>query len=192
MIMKEFKDEELLPLIRQNNEEALETLMKKYSPLIGRIASSYYGVTYDHQDFLQEGKMALFKAIETFDETRGASFYSYAMTCVRNAITTVYRKQKRAADLERLMEEPNIEGVKESYEAYQTSKKIDIFLNKKMILEKVLADKTILSDFEKQCLKYYLLDNNYKEIAAILGISPKKVDNALIRCKNKLKSLNSK
>lgn len=48
----------------------------------------------------------------------------------------------------------------------------------------------ILSPFEKQCLKYFLLGHNYNEIAIILNLSPKKIDNALSRCKSKLKNLN--
>ncbi|MTL36331.1 RNA polymerase subunit sigma, partial [Turicibacter sanguinis] len=32
--------------------------------------------------------------------------------------------------------------------------------------------------------------HNYNEIAIILNLSPKKIDNALSRCKSKLKNLN--
>ena len=43
-----------------------------------------------------------------------------------------------------------------------------------------------LSDFEKEVLDRYLAGNNYAEIAAALEKTPKSVDNALQRVKNKL------
>lgn len=96
----EYNDYELVYLVREQNEAALDILIQKYSPLIGKIASSYYGVGFDYEDFFQEGRMAFIKSIYTFDETSIASFYSYSMTCVRNAITTAYRKAKRSAGLD--------------------------------------------------------------------------------------------
>ena len=78
----EYNDYELVYLVREQNEEALHIIIEKYSPLIGKIASSYYGIGYDYQDFFQEGRMAFIKAIYSFDENSNYSFYSYAMTCV--------------------------------------------------------------------------------------------------------------
>ena len=65
-----------------------------------------------------------------------------------------------------------------------------IIVKKRKDYKITLKEKGILSEFEKTCLKYYLLDNNYIEIALILNVPPKKVDNALSRCKTKLKNLN--
>lgn len=59
-----------------------------------------------------------------------------------------------------------------------------------LLLEFAFKRKGILLNLKKLCLKYYLLDNNYIEIATILSVPPKKVDNALSRCKSKLKNLN--
>ena len=90
----EYNDYELVYLVREKNEEALNIIIEKYSPLIGSIASKYYGVGYDYQDYFQEGLVAFIKSIQTFDENAPYSFYSYSMTCVRNAITTTYRNMK--------------------------------------------------------------------------------------------------
>ena len=187
----EYNDYELVYLVREQNEAALDILIQKYSPLIGKIASSYYGVGVDYEDFFQEVRMAFIKSIDTFDETSAASFYSYSMTCVRNAITTAYRKAKRSAGLDQLTDysEPGLSFACET-PVYYYLDRVHNTLNERLILESALKEEGILSEFEKICLKYYLLDNNYIEIAAILGIPPKKVDNALSRCKNKLKNLN--
>ena len=42
----EYNDYELVYLVREQNEAALDILIQKYSPLIGKIASSYYGVGF--------------------------------------------------------------------------------------------------------------------------------------------------
>lgn len=50
----EYNDYELVYLVREQNEEALHIIIEKYSPLIGKIASSYYGIGYDYQDFFKK------------------------------------------------------------------------------------------------------------------------------------------
>ena len=44
----EYNDYELVYLVREQNEAALDILIQKYSPLIGKIASYYYGVVFDY------------------------------------------------------------------------------------------------------------------------------------------------
>lgn len=187
----EYNDYELVYLVREQNEEALHIIIEKYSPLIGKIASSYYGIGYDYQDFFQEGRMAFIKAIYSFDENSNYSFYSYAMTCVRNAITTSYRRLKRTSGLDQLTdydEHPLVSTLETAgYYHYDSEY---TYLNEKLIIEMAMNSDKILSPFEKQCLKYFLLGHNYNEIAIILNLSPKKIDNALSRCKSKLKNLN--
>lgn len=187
----EYTEYELIVLVReQKDEDALKILLKKYSPIIGKIASTYYGVGYDYQDFFQEGRIAFVRAIETFDENANSTFYAYSMTCVRNALISIYRKLKRNTGLDQLID--NMEEINKTGVAMNTNyvKQMDKFLNEKMIIEEALVSKELLSNLEKQCLKYFLLDNDYKEVATILGVSPKKVDNALSRCKSKLRKLN--
>ena len=161
----EYNDYELVYLVREQNEAALDILIQKYSPLIGKIASSYYGVGFDYEDFFQEGRMAFIKSI--------------------------YRKAKRSAGLDLLTDysDPVLPIASEAQVYYYLDRDHNT-LNERLLLEFALREKGILSEFEKTCLKYYLLDNNYIEIATILSVPPKKVDNALSRCKSKLKNLN--
>ena len=51
--------------------------------------------------------------------------------------------------------------------------------------------KECLSKKEFEVLKFYLQGYSYKEIAEILKISEKSIDNSLTRIKSKLKTLNS-
>ena len=142
----EYNDYELVYLVREQNEAALDILIQKYSPLIGKIASSYYGVGFDYEDFFQEGRMAFIKSIYTFDETSIASFYSYSMTCVRNAITTAYRKAKRSAGLDLLTDysDPVLPIASEAQVYYYLDRDHNT-LNERLLLEFALREKGYLN-----------------------------------------------
>ena len=43
---------------------------------------------------------ALWRSIETFDESRGVQFSTYAVTCIRNAIWDLFRQQKEVNEHE--------------------------------------------------------------------------------------------
>ena len=55
------------------------------------------------------GYEALWRAIETFDDTRNIKFSTYAVTCIRNAIWDMYRTQKEVAAHEIFIEDLQIE-----------------------------------------------------------------------------------
>lgn len=190
MVKVEYSDYELVRLVREQDKVALDILIKKYSLLIRKIAYSYRGVGMDCEDFFQEGQLAFIQSIYTFDEGTDFSFYSYSMTCVRNAIITEYRRAKKNAGLDLLTDYNTSEicVVAESQSYYFDKGYFN--LDERLFMEYAFQKEGFLSEFEKTCLKYYLLDNTYIEIAVILSVPPKKVDNALQRCKMKLKDLN--
>lgn len=43
---------------------------------------------------------ALWRSIETFDESKGVKFSTYAVTCIKNAIYDMFRKQKEVLEHE--------------------------------------------------------------------------------------------
>lgn len=62
------------------------------------VNESVCGLEYD--DLFQEGCIALWRAAENFDERRGAQFYSYAISVIRNHLLDYCRKiQSRTAPI---------------------------------------------------------------------------------------------
>ncbi len=55
------------------------------------------------------GYEALWRAIETFDKTKGNKFSTYAVTCIRNAIWDMYRTQKEVLEHEVFLEDLQFE-----------------------------------------------------------------------------------
>lgn len=73
-------------------QDTTEDLIKKHEGLI------YYTLDLLNCRYSDEAKAvayeALWRAIKTYDKTKGAMFSSYAIVCIRNAIFDLFRKWK--------------------------------------------------------------------------------------------------
>ena len=193
--MEELEDYELVELVKNDHEGAFDVLLRRYTALIMTVAKSYYGTYYDEKDFFQFGSMALLNAACSFDEDRAISFYTYALTCVKNEIIAKYRQAMRKVEYS--LDTSNMALVMETSVPYtpfspnRTSSnfELDETFSRKEIIKKALASKHILSIREHSCLERYLLGESYTEIGKRLGLNYKQVDNALSRCRVKLKAL---
>lgn len=78
-----YNDYELLYLIKDGNEKALEYMFKKYDILIYKIASSLYFKSDKLEDLLQEGRMVLYYCIYNYNENQNINFYGYFTICLK-------------------------------------------------------------------------------------------------------------
>ena len=204
MEYKDYNDYELLNYVSENNDEANEILYNKYLPLIQTTAKKMYKYCSNKgleiNDLIQEGMIALNHAIETFDDTKDTTFYTYAKTCIERriiseVIATRRLKHKNLNESVSLEianekgEEVNIENLlgDNSYNPEQII--IDCEINKEFI-EQI---KAMLTDYEEQVFDLKINNFSYKEIAEILERSPKAVDNAIQRIRIKIREyLNNK
>lgn len=63
------------------------------------VAAKKYREDPEYEDLLQEGYLALQEAILHFDPTKGAPFYSYAYSCIRNRIANYMQTKRRLIPL---------------------------------------------------------------------------------------------
>jgi len=77
--------------VRQD-DEALETVMNSAQKLI-RYYAHLYGKGCDRDDLTQTGYLGLMKALKAFDQTKEASFATYASHCIMGEIRHLVRKQ---------------------------------------------------------------------------------------------------
>ena len=76
----DLSDNELLELIgTEKNNDAMETLIKRYGPLVTRQSRSLYIIGADEEDLIQEGMIGLIKAINDYKPDRGASFKNFCI-----------------------------------------------------------------------------------------------------------------
>lgn len=192
---KNSSDEELITLIKQNNDKgALNYLLEKYTDLVNMKVSKYFIIGAEREDIVQEGMIGLFKAVKSFDGERLSSFKTFANLCVERQLQTAIKSSTRQKHM------PLNSSVSLNTSAYDDNDDISIIerldtntaedpldtITKKEYYKFVenRIEET-LSDFEKQVLHRYTSGESYVEIAARLDSQVKSVDNAIQRIRKK-------
>lgn len=198
MEYRDYDDKELLSYIAEANEEANNILFKKYEPLIKKYALKMYkfcmGSGLEVGDLNQEGMIGLNLAINSFNQNKDTSFYTYAKTCVERRIMSFVignRRQKHRPLNEALsfdLDEETDFGLEKVIGDNRSNPEV-MFINNERETELISKVNELLTDLEKQVFELKISNFNYKEIAEILDKSPKAIDNALQRIKLKFKNL---
>lgn len=95
--MSKQQDLELASAAQNGDANARLQLLEKYERLCHKLARKF-GFTannHDHEDLVQEGRIGLLRAMDTYDAGRGASFMTWAYYHVRGAITGAGRVDRR-------------------------------------------------------------------------------------------------
>lgn len=195
MDYKNFNDYELLNYIAEGNEDANNIIIKKYEPLINKIATKM--IPYcknnglDKNDLIQEGMIGLNHAIDRYQEQENILFYTYAKTCIERKILSVVICSNRNKnkilnesisydDEEHLL----LNFIKDSN---PNPEEAVLDIEKKEIL--ISKIKGILTELEGQVFELLTSGFKYKEIAEILDKDQKSIDNAIQRLKAKIKKV---
>jgi len=97
-----FNDNELIYLIKNNNEQANNLLIKKYENYIhSRIHE--LGLE-NHEDCFQEGLIVLFNAVNNFNEDYNKSFTKYFEVLLNNKLIDLKRRQIKESNYFVLMD----------------------------------------------------------------------------------------
>jgi RNA polymerase sporulation-specific sigma factor len=171
-----YSDEALAEKAKAGVSSAFSVLSERYMFLIKSRANRYAGVVgQDVEDFIQEGMLALFRAVKGFDGGSGFKFKTYAVTCINNSLFSAIKKHMKSVATVTLPEEES------------PTQPEELFIEQEASAELASQIQNRLSDFERQVLKLYLKGNSYAEISGTLGFSTKAVDNALQRIRRKLR-----
>ena len=184
-------DEQLISRLRGGEKPIMDFLMEKYKGLVRQKAKAMYLWGGENDDLIQEGMIGLFKAVQDYDVTQEASFFSFARLCITrqmySAIEASKRKKHSPLNSYISLYEKTDEQVTllETMEAGGESNPEELLVNREYaeLLESKLEES--LSDLENRVLYLHLLGTDYTTIARLLDKSPKTVDNALQRIKSK-------
>ncbi len=166
---------------KEYSTEEIEHILTQYKPLVLKLAKGYYIQGGDMEDLIQEGMIALYKSIFTFEKSQ-SSFQTYAYICISSRLKNVVKhslskNQMVLSEAGSLDDEYNVASdycVEEQY-----------ILKEEMSLFRIKIQE-LLSEKEFEVLDLFLKNLSYEEIAKIMGMSKKSVDNALARAKKKL------
>ncbi|MBO5495128.1 MAG: hypothetical protein J5964_05360, partial [Eubacterium sp.] len=65
---------ESLEKAQSGDSKSIETILVECRGLVEAIAKKYSDSPVEHEDLVQEGMIGLFKAVRSFDKSKGASF----------------------------------------------------------------------------------------------------------------------
>ena len=195
----ELSDEELILAARDRDESAMDELMNRYKGLVRKHARTLFLIGGENDDLIQEGMIALYKAIINYDISgRAGHFAPYASTCISNHLFNVIKganRLKNAPLNQSISLDAPISNSPESYDTRTVADMLppDILSDPAQILidrenvtriEDLIEER--LSSFEKNVVMLYIDGNSLSQIGNRLGKSSKSVDNALQRAKKKL------
>lgn len=173
----------------EQNSQDVERMLDEYKPLVTSVARRYFLVGAEPEDLIQEGMIGLYKAIQTFDPQKQASFKTFALLCIKSQIQSAIKMANRNKN--RVLNEVMLEDNEE--QMYLVISKEpnpeDRVINREDYMQTKKEINKSLSLLEKQILKQYLLGKNYQQIADTLCLDKKSVDNGLNRIRKKLAHL---
>ena len=194
MNYKDFNDFELLDYIHGQNEDANEILLYKYRPLIVNIAKKYQPKdgSFDLNDLIQEGMLALNNAITNYNDSKNANFGTFAKLCIERRIANYIRSFKR--DKNKVLNEAisydlEEDNLMDKFLADKSLEPLTMVTNledNKLLVEQINKG---LTKLEQDVFNLKLKGYDYKEIALKLDKTPKAIDNAIQRIKNKIKNI---
>jgi len=175
-------NEQLVALFQEGDHRVFVILAQRMMPML-RVEASYVASRpVDNDDLVQEAMLALLTAAKRYDPSRKASFATYCRICVKhrllNAVRSLNTPESPQEDT-KLFEQVDrqgmdIVGFEDQMEEYES----DAQLLKKL--------RHRLSHMEYRVLICHLAAYTYEEIAKLLGVPVKAVDNAMQRVRRKL------
>ena len=92
------KEREYFSLLKKNGDEhARGELILHNLRLVSHIVRKYYASNPNQDDLVSVGTLGLVKAVDSFCESNGARFATYASKCIQNEILMYFRSQKKLA-----------------------------------------------------------------------------------------------
>ena len=201
MDYKTLNDNELVYLCAENNEDAANILIEKYKNCILATLKEYlkeYNVVgMEISDLYQEGLIGLIHAINTFDENKEVTFYTYANACIKSTLISAMRNSFRMKNrilnnsfpLDKIVNDTNY-NYYEIFNDVSTDPDKLIFKEEEKN-EKINKIKSKLSKNEKNIFELRLSGLNNSEVAELIDKDKKYVENAMFRISKKFKELKS-
>lgn len=194
MYYSNLSDDEIIKLISEKDDEAMDYLVYKYGGMVKREIRTMYLIGAEMEDLFQEGMIGLFKAIRDYEAGKGCSFSTFATICIRRQIQTAITSsnRKKHSPLNSYISIYSEDD--ESGNSFERDLNIesDLANPEHMIIAReqqnaLLEDiRKKLSRFENEVLQYYLEGLSYADIATRLDKTEKSINNALQRIRNKL------
>ncbi len=163
-------DYELVYLIKTNQDSvAFDFLFQKYQKFIWKCIHLMHIDQREQDDFFQEGILVLYRAVQTFDESKNKTFTRYFELILKRHYYQLIHKLPK-------------------YMLYEDSNFMECFgYNESNSYEDFIL---CCSTFEQEIFQSYFIEKqSVKRIAVDLDCESKKIYNAIFRIKEKYKNM---
>jgi len=182
----------MLGAARSGNKDALNEIIQHYEPEVRMIASKYFLPRADYDDLIQEGRIAIYRAIISYDEHSGIPFLHFLRMVIKRKLIDSLRKYTRQKH-SNLNEAYSLNNV--ISESEETSF-IELLPNAEDPESMVIANDEVysmirdlnknLSKLERLVFEHYFIQGfKQRELSEHLGLHPKSLDNAIQRIRHK-------
>ncbi|AXI07576.1 RNA polymerase sporulation sigma factor SigH [Oceanobacillus sp. 143] len=191
-------DNDILLLIQQGNNYALDFLIHKYRNFVRAKARTYFLIGADKEDIIQEGMIGLYKAIRDFDADKLSSFKAFAELCITRQIITAIKTATRQKHIplnsyvsldKPIYDEDSERTLLDIIAGSRSVDPQELLVNREKMGDIELQLTELLSELEREVLHLYVDGRTYQEISIELKRHVKSIDNALQRVKRKLEQL---
>lgn len=192
-------DLDLIQKVRAGDEDARDSLVLKYVPMVKYIIRNYYSAFLDFEDLLQEGLIGLLSAIEEYKpEEYDVKFSSFAYICIIRRVYNVikqttgnkHRLLNEATSLQTPVGNDDSRTVLDFVSAGVGPFDPEVAFEDKYINE-VIGEvlRNHLSLLEYAVIIRLLKGYSAREIEEEIGVGLKVIDNARTRVRSKLRRL---
>src|ERR671917_345808 len=196
-VQRELEDLQLVLKARNGDEQALDALIRRYTGFVRLKASSYFLAGGDAEDLVQEGLIGLYKAVRDFRSDKETSFRSFAELCVTRQIITAIKTATRFkhSPLNTYVsfshtpagQDPDGEcTLGDALPGPGVNDPSVCVISTEELQSLVFSLGTGLSKLESDALRLYLEGSSYEDMAELLEVDTKTIDNALQRVKRKI------
>src|SRR6516164_597237 len=196
---RELEDLQLVLKARNGRTEALDGLIRRYTPFVRLKASAYFLVGGGNDDLIQEGLIGLYKAVRDFRPDKETSFRSFAELCVTRQIITAIKTATRFKhtplntyiSFSHTPAGQDGEGectLGDALPGPAVHEPPLVVISSEELQSLVFSLGAGLSPLESDALRLYLEGSSYEDMAEGLGCDTKTIDNALQRVKRKILS----
>lgn len=172
----------LVASAKNGDEKAFETLVSSYKRVLEYHIRQIDPNPEHFDDLFQEGLIGLLKAVRSYDETKSASFATFASSCIRNSIISGVRKYSSQTRKTVILTETELDN-----ETVPSAEEVHLDGVRARLLYDIVYG--ALSPYERTVFEMYLSDMSYESIAFVTGKSVKSISNAVFRIRNKLRKI---
>ena len=184
------KEMAMLEAARSGNEDALNEMIQHYEPEVRMIAYKYFLPRADYDDLIQEGRIAIYRAILAYDLKLGIPFIHFLRMVIKRKLIDSLRKYTRQKHLN-LNEAYSLNNViPDSEETSFLSLLPNAEDPSLMVIANDEAHSMIhdlnMTNLERLVFDHYFIQGfKPREVTKNLGLNPKSLDNAIQRIRRK-------